>query len=73
MVYFILNFLGEISKTNLTILEKYFKCKEIMNNERVKTSFKGLELNNISFKLSIVIKIIKYRLAFIYSMIFFRN
>lgn len=72
MLYFTLNFLGEIKKSNLSFLEKMNECKKILNDERVKNIFIDFNIPKVSPKLILVINMIKYRRWLIYSMIFYR-
>lgn len=72
MLYFTLNFLGEIKNTGLVLEEKRKKCHEIFNDEHVKQIFNNFKLPNVNYKLKLILLLIKYRKEFIYSRLFYK-
>lgn len=72
MLYFTLNFLGEIKNTVLVLEEKRKKCHEIFNDEHVKQIFNNFKLPNVNYKLKLILLLIKYRKEFIYSRLFYK-
>lgn len=70
MLYFTLNFLGEIGKSNLSLHKKRDAFKKIFNDTNVKSIFKGFKLPSVNFKLKLVLILIKYRMSFLYYKIF---
>lgn len=70
MLYFTLNFLGEIKKSNLSLHKKRDAFKKIFNDTNVKSIFKGFKLPSVNFKLKLVLILIKYRMSFLYYKIF---
>lgn len=74
MIYFTLNMLGEINKSNDKFQLKRQRCKEIINNHRVRQAFKDVRLsNNLNIKLKLILYIIKLRFSYIYSILFYRR
>ena len=71
MLYFTLNFLGEIKNSDLSKKDKEKECKRILNEKNVREIFYNFNIPNVGFKLKVVLLLIKYRLSFIYSMIFY--
>lgn len=71
MLYFTLNFLGEIGKSNLNYKEKRKLCKELFLSECVKNIFKGFKLPSVNYKLKIILLMIKYKMSFMYSKLFY--
>ncbi|MGL5351137.1 MAG: glycosyltransferase family 2 protein [Cetobacterium sp.] len=71
MLYFTLNMLSEVGKSNENFFSKYIYCKKIINNSRVKRIFKDFKIPKVCFGLRIVSNFIKYRLGLIYSLIFY--
>ena len=71
MLYFTLNFLGEIKKSDLSIKDKQRECKRILNEKSVREIFYNFDMPDVGIKLKIILLLIKYRLSFIYSMIFY--
>lgn len=72
MLYFTLNFLGEIKNSDLLLGEKRKKCYEIFNDKHVKQIFKNFKLPNVNYKLKLILLLIKYRIDFIYSRLFYK-
>ena len=72
MLYFTLNFLGEIKNADLVLEEKRKKCYEIFNDEHVEQIFKGFKLPNVNYKLKLILLLIKYRIDFVYSRVFYQ-
>lgn len=72
MLYFTLNFLGEIKNADLVLAEKRKKCYEIFNDEHVEQIFKGFKLPNVNYKLKLILLLIKYRIDFVYSRVFYQ-
>ena len=72
MLYFTLNFLGEIKNTDLVLEEKRKKCYEIFNDKHVKQIFEDFKLPNVNYKLKLILLLIKYRIDFIYSRLFYK-
>ena len=70
MLYFTLNFLGEIKKSNLSLDKKRKAFKKFLNDTNVKNIFKGFKLLNVNLKLKLVLILIKYRMSFLYYKIF---
>jgi glycosyltransferase involved in cell wall biosynthesis len=73
MLYFALNMMSEIGRSNESFLEKRRYCKKVITNKRVRTIFKDFRMPDVSFGLKIVINLIKYRCSWIYSAIFYKN
>lgn len=71
MLYFTLNFLGEIEKSNLEHKEKRKLCKELFSSESVKNIFKDFELPSVNYKLKIILLIIKHKMSLMYSKLFY--
>ncbi|MGL5049705.1 MAG: glycosyltransferase [Fusobacteriaceae bacterium] len=71
MLYFTFNMLTEIGKSNESFLKKYFYCKKIMNNLRVKKLFKNFKIPKTYFGLRVISYFIKYKFNLIYSLIFY--
>lgn len=71
MLYFTLNFLGEIGKSSLDFNEKRKLCKELFSKECVKNTFKDFKLPSVNYKLKIILLMIKYKMSFIYSKLFY--
>lgn len=71
MLYFTLNFLGEIGKSNLDYKEKRRLCKELFSSEYVKNIFKDFKIPSVNYKLKIILLMIKYKMSFIYSKLFY--
>ncbi|WP_419725269.1 glycosyltransferase [Terrisporobacter petrolearius] len=71
MLYFTLNFLGEIKKSDLSYENKEKECKRILNDNNVNGIFRNFNMPNVDIKLKLVIALIKYRLSFVYSKIFY--
>ena len=71
MLYFTLNFLGEIKKSDLSYENKEKECKRILNDNNVNGIFRNFNMPNVGIKLKLVIALIKYRLSFVYSKIFY--
>ena len=71
MLYFTLNMLSENGKSNLVFIEKSKNCKEIMCNNRVRKIFKEFKIPQVSKGLKIVAILIKYKLSWIYSLLFY--
>ena len=71
MLYFTLNFLGEIGKSNLEYKEKRKLCKELFSDEYVKNIFKDFELPSVNYKLKIILLMIKYEMSLMYSKLFY--
>ncbi|EKY29020.1 hypothetical protein [Clostridium celatum] len=71
MLYFTLNMLSENGKSNLVFIEKSKNCKEIMCNDRVRKIFKEFKIPQVSKGLKIVTILIKYKLSWIYSLLFY--
>lgn len=71
MLYFTLNFLGEIGKSNLDYKEKRKLCKELFFSECVKNIFKYFKLPSVNYKLKIILLMIKYKMSFMYSKLFY--
>ena len=72
MLYFTLNFLGEIKNADLVLEEKRKKCYEIFNDEYVKQIFENFKLPNVNYKLKLILLLIKYRIDFVYSRVFYQ-
>ena len=70
MLYFTLNMMSEIGKSNESFIEKRKYCKKVITNKRVITIFKDFRMPDVSFGLKTVINLIKYRCSWIYSAIF---
>lgn len=73
MLYFTLNMLSEIGRSNYSFNRKRKLCENIMNNHKVKYIFNKFKLPEVSIGLNLVNRLIKYRLCFIYSFIFYRR
>ena len=73
MLYFTLNMMSEIGRSNESFFEKRKYCKKVITNRRVRTIFKDFRMPDVSFGLKIVINLIKYRCSWIYSAIFYRK
>lgn len=71
MLYFTLNFLGEIGKSNLDYKEKRKLCKKLFSSECVKNIFECFKLPSVSYKLKIILLMIKYKMSFAYSRLFY--
>lgn len=71
MLYFTLNMLTENGKSDLLFIEKYNNCKEIISNNRVREIFKEFKMPAVSKGLKVVIILIKYKLNWIYSLLFY--
>lgn len=71
MLYFVLNFLSEIGRSNLSFKDKQKECKKTLNNTEVMDIFNDFKLPNVGIKLKIVIIIIKLRLSIVYSKLFY--
>lgn len=71
MLYFTLNFLGEMGKSNLEYKEKRKLCKELFSSECVKNIFKNFKLPSVNYKLKIILLMIKYKMSFMYSKLFY--
>lgn len=72
MLYFTLNMMSEIGRSNESFFEKRKYCKKVITNKRVRTIFKDFKMPEVSFGLKIVINLIKYKCSWIYSTIFYR-
>lgn len=71
MLYFTLNFLGDIKKSDLSIKDKRKECKKILNEKSVREIFYNFDMPDVGIKLKVILLLIKYRLSFIYSIIFY--
>lgn len=71
MLYFTLNFLGEIGKSNLDYKEKRKLCKKLFSSECVNNIFECFKLPSVSYKLKIILLMIKYKMSFAYSRLFY--
>lgn len=71
MLYFTLNFLGEIGKSDVDYKEKRKLCKELFSSECVKNIFKCFKLPSVNYKLKIILLMIKYKMSFMYSKLFY--
>ena len=72
MLYFTLNFLGEIKNSDLLLEQKRKKCYYIFNDKHVKQIFEDFKLPNVNYKLKLILLLIKYRIDFIYSRLFYK-
>ena len=72
MLYFTLNFLGEIKNSDLALDKKRENSKQILNDVYVKNIFKNFKLPKINIKLKLLLILIKYKMNFLYSKIFYR-
>lgn len=70
MLYFTLNFLGEIKKSDLPLDKKRENFKKFFNDTNVTNIFKRFKLPNVNLKLKLVLILIKYRMSFLYYKIF---
>ena len=73
MLYFALNQLSYIRKLDISSGEKRRLVREVMKCHRVKAAFKDMKMPNVSGKLKLAIRLVKYRLAFIYMFIYGRK
>lgn len=73
MLYFTLNMMSEIGRSNESFFEKRKYCKKVITNKRVKAIFKDFRMPDVSFGLKTVINLVKYRCSWIYSVIFYRK
>ena len=71
MLYFTLNFLGEIKNSDLALDKKRENSKQILNDVYVKNIFKNFKLPKINIKLKLLLILIKYKMNFLYSKIFY--
>lgn len=72
MLYFTLNYLEEIKKSNLPLDKKIQKSKLLVNDIYVKNVFENFKLPKVNIKLKLVLILIKYRMNFLYSKIFYK-
>ena len=72
MLYFTLNYLEEIKKSNLPLDKKIQKSKLLLNDIYVKNVFENFKLPKVNIKLKLVLILIKYRMNFLYSKIFYK-
>lgn len=73
MLYFTLNMLSEIGRANYSFNEKRKFCSNIMNNKKVKNIFKDFNMPRVNKGLTLVSNLCKYRLSWIYSLIFYKK
>lgn len=63
MVYFTLNWMGELKSSNLSFVEMIEKSRMILNNGNVKHAFRDISIYDIGWKQKIICSIIKWRLT----------
>lgn len=71
MLYFTLNYLKEIGKSNLEFEDKRKECKKIFCEGCVNDIFKDFKIPSVNYKLRIILLLIKYKMDFIYSKLFY--
>lgn len=73
MLYFTLNMMSEIGRSNESFIAKRRYCKNVIMNKRVRDIFREFKMPNVCLNLKIVINLIKYKCSWIYSTIFYRG
>ncbi len=71
MLYFTLNMLSEVGRTDYSFNEKRRVCKRIINNNEVNSIFENFKIPTVNRGIDIVNRLIKYRLSLIYSILFY--
>lgn len=71
MLYFTLNMMSEIGKSNESFICKKRYCKNVITNKRVRDIFRNFKMPDVSLGLKTVINLIKYRCSWMYSIIFY--
>ena len=73
MLYFTLNFLGEIGKSDLVYGKKKELCKQIFYQKEVVSIFINFKLPSVNYKLKIILLIIKYKMSNLYSKLLYSS
>jgi glycosyltransferase involved in cell wall biosynthesis len=73
MLYFTLNTLGQIKYSGHDGEERKNMIKEIIYHPKVTDIFKDFKLPNVSWKMKVMILLIKYKMVRLYSFIVFKN
>jgi glycosyltransferase involved in cell wall biosynthesis len=69
MLYFTLNMLGQIKYSGNEREERINMIKKIMYHQKVKGIFNGFKLPKVSWKMKVIILLIKYKLVRMYSLL----
>lgn len=73
MLYFTLNFLKEIGKSDLVYEKKRELCKQIFYQKEVVSIFINFKLPSVNYKLKIILLIIKYKMSNLYSKLLYSS
>lgn len=73
MLYFTLNTLGQIKYSGCDFEERIYTIKKIMHHPKVTEIFNDFKLPNVSWKLRVILLLLKYKMVRLYSLLVLNN